>query len=72
MDQNNLSINIGSVFRKRRKLLNLTQKEVAGRVGITSAAVSQIENGHRFNNISTLDALAKALDTELWKIFYKV
>lgn len=72
MDQNNLSINIGSVFRKRRKLLNLTQKEVAGRVGITSAAISQIESGHRSNNVYTLYALAKALDTELWKIFYKV
>lgn len=67
-----LGIQIGEVFKRRRKFLNLTQKEVADKIGITSPAVSQIENGRRFNNISTLDALAKALDTELWKIFYKV
>ena len=47
------------VFRKYR---GLTQAELAGRAGLGQNDVSRIELGKRIGTVSTLAALAKALD----------
>ena len=41
MDQNK----IGKFIAERRKSLNMTQKELAGKLGVTDRAVSKWENG---------------------------
>jgi DNA-binding XRE family transcriptional regulator len=53
-----------SLIAAWRKYLNLSQVEVATRMGITQAALSQIENAAR-NKPKTLSQIAKALDLSL-------
>lgn len=50
-----------SLARAWREYLKLTQKEVAKKMGITQAALSQMESGKRKLRQASLDKLAAAL-----------
>lgn len=39
---------IGQVIRQYRKMKNLTQEEMASRLGVTAPAVNKWENGEEF------------------------
>ena len=53
-----------SLITAWRKYLQLSQVEVASRLGITQAALSQIENSST-NKLATIKQIAKALDLEI-------
>lgn len=48
--------------RKRRKELHLTQEQLAERLNVTGAYVSEIEAGRRTPSLETVERLATALD----------
>jgi DNA-binding XRE family transcriptional regulator len=50
-----------SIIRAWREYLGLTQKEVAEKMGVTQAALSQMESGEKKLRKATLEKLAKAL-----------
>ena len=50
-----------TLARAWREYLGLTQKEVAGRMGITQAALSQMEAGEKRMRKTTLEKLAAAM-----------
>jgi transcriptional regulator with XRE-family HTH domain len=52
----------GEVIRKYRKAMNLTQREVAHRLGVTTPAVNKWENGNSMPDISLLSPLARLLN----------
>ena len=52
---------IGEVIRKHRKLKNLTQEEMAVRLGVTAPAVNKWENGNSFPDIMLLAPIARLL-----------
>ena len=54
-------VNVGTLARAWREYLGLTQKEVAGRMGITQAALSQMEAGEKRLRKTTLEKLAAAM-----------
>src|SRR5262245_34150485 len=54
---------IGMRILKRRKALGLTQKELAGRLGITTTNIARIEHGEQNLTIRTLAKLADVLGT---------
>jgi len=54
---------IGARIKGRRELLSLHLNEVAGKVGISSSALSQIENSKAFPSIITLKSIADNLNT---------
>lgn len=56
---------IGEVIRKYRKEKNLTQEELANRLGITAPAVNKWENGNSMPDIMLLAPLARLLDISL-------
>lgn len=56
---------LGQAIHDRRKMLGLSQAELARRAGITQAALSRIELGGSTPTIGTLEHLAIALDAEL-------
>ncbi|MDP9355972.1 MAG: helix-turn-helix transcriptional regulator [Chloroflexota bacterium] len=58
MDSNGL----GDLIRRRREELNLTQEELARRIGSTRPYISQIESGTRKWPRRYVSALAEALD----------
>lgn len=57
--------NIGHNIRQRRKLLNLSQIDVAVDVGIDRAYLSEIENGRTNVTIGILYAIADSLNVSL-------
>lgn len=52
---------IGTFIARRRKELNLTQKELADKLGITDRAVSKWENGRCMPDLSLLQPLSRTL-----------
>ncbi|MGY0715322.1 helix-turn-helix transcriptional regulator [Azospirillum argentinense] len=56
---------IGVAVRGARKRAGLTQEELAGRVGKSTEAVSNIERGRALPTLTTLMELARALDEPL-------
>jgi len=56
---------IGKSVRHRRKKSGLTLDALGERIGLSASAVSLIETGKREAKVSTLVALAEALDCEL-------
>lgn len=60
---------IGEVIRKHRKLKNMTQEEMAARLGVTAPAVNKWENGNSFPDIMLLAPIARLLDITLDMLF---
>ena len=56
---------VGNVIRKYRKNKNLTQEEVAKRLGVTAPAVNKWENGYSLPDISLLSPIARLLNISL-------
>lgn len=56
---------IGEVIRKHRKIKNLTQEEMANRLGVTAPAVNKWENGNSFPDIMLLAPIARLLEISL-------
>jgi transcriptional regulator with XRE-family HTH domain len=53
---------LGERIAKRRKVLNLTQDDVAGATGLSNNHISNIENNHSIPSIETLIKICEALD----------
>lgn len=58
----------GCMVRRRRMELDLTQKELAERSGITQAHISHLENGEYNISSVTICKLAKALNIPVAKL----
>lgn len=56
---------IGEVIRKYRKSKNMTQEDMAKRLGVTGPAVNKWENGNSFPDISLLAPIARLLGISL-------
>ena len=56
---------VGKFIKERRKLLNLTQEDLADKVGVSNRTISKWENGHGLPDYSILLSLCKALDVSI-------
>lgn len=56
---------IGEVIRENRKRKNITQEEMANRLGVTAPAVNKWENGNSQPDIMLLAPIARLLDITL-------
>ncbi|NLU53277.1 MAG: helix-turn-helix transcriptional regulator [Clostridiaceae bacterium] len=54
---------LGERIAKRRKVLNMTQDDVAEATGLSNNHISNIENNHSIPSIDTLLRICEALDT---------
>lgn len=57
--------NIGERIRNRRKELHLTQTDIKSACGISSGALSEIENGNRTPSIIIFHALSEILECSM-------
>jgi len=55
---------LGKNLRAARKELGLTQEQVSERSGVQAGEISRIETGKRDPKVSTLERLAKAVETK--------
>lgn len=60
-----IDMKIGKVIRKYRKELNLTQEEMAARLGVTAPAVNKWEKGVSLPDITLLTPIARLLNITL-------
>lgn len=56
---------INKIIKSKRKEKNLTQEELANRLGVSTPAVSKWESGISYPDITILPPLARILDTDL-------
>lgn len=56
---------IGEIIRKYRKEKNMTQEEMANRIGVTAPAVNKWENGNSMPDITLLAPIARLLEISL-------
>jgi DNA-binding XRE family transcriptional regulator len=59
---------IGKSIEQRRECLQLTQRELALRCGVTQATISKIESGKRMPNFETLDRICEQVDLVLQSV----
>ena len=58
-------VSIGKRIKERRKELRLTQTDIKRECGISSGALSEIENGNRTPSVITFHMLAQVLDCSM-------
>jgi len=62
-------LGMGARIRKRRQQLGMTLQDLAVAGGLTKSFVSQVERGRNSPSISTLRAIAAALDVPMFYFF---
>lgn len=68
-DSTALDVAMGGTLRTLREERGLTARQLAQQSGISAAMVSRIENGQVSPSLSTLNALAQALDVPFVSLF---
>lgn len=59
---------MGRRIRKRRRWMDMTQDQLAEKVGVCTSFVGHIERGSRKLSVETLWAICKALEISMDKI----
>lgn len=61
---------IGKRLRELRQARHLSQGDIEKRTGLFRCYVSRVEGGHTIPALETLAKFARALDLELYQLFY--
>ena len=61
---------IGNRLYELREARGLTQEAIAKRIGLTPVRISRVENGYATPTLALLERWAKALDVELYQLFF--
>ena len=59
---------IGSFIQQRRKAMNLTQKQLADKIGVTDKAISKWERGEGCPDVSILEILSNELGCSILEL----
>ncbi len=59
------TLQVASAVRDLRKIRNLSQRQLAGRMNVPRTYISKIENGKAMPTLSSLDRLARALQVDI-------
>ncbi|HUT02293.1 MAG TPA: helix-turn-helix transcriptional regulator [bacterium] len=63
-------MDIGTRLYELRQAKGYSQGDIQHRTGLLRCYVSRVENGHTLPNLETLEKWAKALDVELYQLFF--
>ena len=59
------TLQVSAAVRDLRRVRNLSQRQLAGRMGVPRTYISKIENGKAMPTLSSLDRLARALQVDI-------
>ena len=62
------NVKTGILIAKKRKEKQLTQKDLADKLGVSNATVSKWETGKGFPDISLIESLASALEISVYEV----
>jgi transcriptional regulator with XRE-family HTH domain len=65
------SMNIGERLRTLRTSKNLSQGDIERRSGLLRSYISSAEHGHTVPSLKTLERWAKALEVEVYQLFFE-
>jgi transcriptional regulator with XRE-family HTH domain len=63
-------VDIGDKLRRLREEKHLTQGEIEKRSGLLRCYLSRVENGITIPSIETLEKITRALEIEMYQLFY--
>src|SRR5258708_32298037 len=63
---------IGDSVRELREAKELSQGDIENRTGLLRCYISRIENGDTVPALETLEKLARALEDQLYRLFFNV
>jgi transcriptional regulator with XRE-family HTH domain len=66
-----LPMDIGERLLELRTAKNLSQGDIEKRAGLPCCYVSRVENGHTIPSLETLQRLAKALEVDVYQLFFE-
>jgi transcriptional regulator with XRE-family HTH domain len=66
-----LPMDIGERLLELRTAKNLSQGDIEKRAGLLRCYVSRVENGHTIPSLETLQRLAKALEVDVYQLFFE-
>jgi len=66
---NNLKLQLGQRIKELRKAKNLTQEELAEKIGIGTPNISYFENGKFTPTLETMQKIANVLDVEIYELY---
>jgi HTH-type transcriptional regulator/antitoxin HipB len=55
---------IGEALRRQRRLMKISQRELAGRINLRQSTISSVENGDPGTQMRTIIEIVTALDLE--------
>ena len=61
---------IGDRLRALREEKKLSQGDIEKRTGLLRCYISRVENGHTVPSVGTLEKMARALESPLYRLFY--
>jgi len=64
-------MHVSERIRQLRESKNLSQGDIEERTGLLRCYVSRVENGHTVPSLETLEKLARALEVQLYQMFYE-
>lgn len=67
--ESGIDADVGRTLHRLRQERGLTVTELAGQAGLSTAMISRIENGHVSPSLTSLQALARALNVSLMALF---
>jgi transcriptional regulator with XRE-family HTH domain len=62
---------VGERLKAIRETKNLSQGDIEKRTGLLRCYISRVENGHTVPAIETLEKLARAMEIELYQLFFE-
>ena len=60
---------LGQRIKELRKAKNITQEELAERISVEPASISNIECGRNYPNLATLEKVLEILDSNFLEVF---
>ena len=63
-------MDIGSRLREFREFKKLSQGDIEKRTGLLRCYISRVENGHTVPALETLEKMARALEVQMYELFY--
>ncbi len=68
---NKVEVIFGQRVRSLRKILKISQEELAFRAGLHKNYISDVERGRRNISIKAIESIAKGLNVEIEDLFIK-
>ena len=62
---------VGERLRAIRETKNMSQGDIERKTGLLRCYVSRVENGHTVPTVETLEKMARAMDVQLYQIFFE-